>query len=783
MTSFSHVSKFTTIALCLNSKFWNYPSCRDNSADDPPYLSGAGATCTDANDIFSDPLYPATKWIYDMINIEEVWEQGIYGTGVRVRVNDNGVNPNHEEFADRFDLDASCEVVGPIDENGGWHGTAVAGIVAAGSDNSKCSVGVAPRATLSACNFMEMTYGGGEASFITKLDSFDISQNSWGFITCYKDTDPFERARRKLNECDFEEGSAPCDDCDFSQEITNQCKQSIFDYCSLSSNYENDQEACEDYLHLLIDGECTYQNEPIDKTAELETGILEGRDGKGIIFTFAAGNSFGTGEDVNMRRYQNSRYTIAVGAVGKDGSHASYSTPGAAVFVSAPGGDRESVTNMVTAGFDGGCRDATIGTSFACPIVSGVIALMLEVNPDLTWRDVQAILASTSRMIDNDPDDSTRVTNGGGYTHSNLYGFGVVDAAAAVKASRDWILLEAEESVQKSSGPVDLPIFDSSTTVLTSSLNVEIENGKDFIVESVEVSLGVSHFSRGDLDVTLTSPDGTVSILHPGGRPEITMTLEDDEKWDLMTLRNWGESASGTWTLTIKDIKVSADTECVDQSFMSFIENGSTTITCVSLDANGACINGEFVPDAEYFTSNPGRYEEVTQAKSETNGLTAAQACCVCGGGVTEEVLRDWDITVFGRHLDEPVGPTTSNAPTALPSISPSTSPSAKPSFKPSAMPSVSPSVTPSVSPSSSPSATPSVSPSSTPSATPSAFPSEAPSFVPTTTKLDAGDIAGYSIGSMLMVGAVIWFAYKIYTRMGPRAVVPDDTPKSHEFA
>jgi len=51
----------------------------------------------------------------------------------------------------------------------------------------------------------------------------------------------------------------------------------------------------------------------------------------------------------------NSRYTIGVGAVGKDGLHASYSTTGAAIFVAAPGGDDEAITNNVVAKPGGGC--------------------------------------------------------------------------------------------------------------------------------------------------------------------------------------------------------------------------------------------------------------------------------------------------------------------------------------------------------------------------------------------------------------------------------------------
>src|SRR5262249_54532457 len=49
------------------------------------------------------------------------------------------------------------------------------------------------------------------------------------------------------------------------------------------------------------------------------------------------------------------------------------------------------------------------GTSASAPIVSGVIALMLEANPDLSWRDVQEILVRSARQ--NNPTDKSWQTN------------------------------------------------------------------------------------------------------------------------------------------------------------------------------------------------------------------------------------------------------------------------------------------------------------------------------------------------------------------------------------
>lgn len=52
---------------------------------------------------FQDPLYDAQKWVYDMIRVVPVWKAGIFGAGVKVRVNDLGIDASNVEFQGRFD--------------------------------------------------------------------------------------------------------------------------------------------------------------------------------------------------------------------------------------------------------------------------------------------------------------------------------------------------------------------------------------------------------------------------------------------------------------------------------------------------------------------------------------------------------------------------------------------------------------------------------------------------------------------------------------------------------
>ena len=89
--------------------------------------------------------------------------------------------------------------------------------------------------------------------------------------------------------------------------------------------------------------------------------------------------------------------------------------------------------------------------------------------------------------------------------------------------------------------------------IASSTVTVNETLATGLATESVVVKLELLHASRGDLTIILTSPQGTESILHPGMRPENTH-LTGEERWQLMTVRNWGESPYGDWTLNVTDI-------------------------------------------------------------------------------------------------------------------------------------------------------------------------------------------------------------------------------------
>ena len=130
-----------------------------------------------------DPLSGLNNWAYDMINLYPVWDDGYTGEGIKIRVNDDGVEVDHDEFEGRFDvLENSCDWEDRFYKPtpGDSHGTKVAGIVLANAGNENCALGIAPEAKFSSCNIFA---GYNIFSMLShKPESYDISQNSWGYL-------------------------------------------------------------------------------------------------------------------------------------------------------------------------------------------------------------------------------------------------------------------------------------------------------------------------------------------------------------------------------------------------------------------------------------------------------------------------------------------------------------------------------------------------------------------------------------------------------------------------
>ena len=149
----------------------------------------------------------------------------------------------------------------------------------------------------------------------------------------------------------------------------------------------------------------------------VDSAMIRGRAGRGCIFVKSAGN---TGASITFPGSCRSD-VIAVGSIVTNGNYDGRSSFGDNLLVCAPGDTIWSTVpdNQI---------DKMSGTSMACPHVSGVIALMLERNPNLTINQVRQILAETASQIGDDVYD---IEAEFGYRHRR-YGYGLVNAYHAV---------------------------------------------------------------------------------------------------------------------------------------------------------------------------------------------------------------------------------------------------------------------------------------------------------------------------------------------------------------
>ncbi|CAH1799660.1 unnamed protein product [Owenia fusiformis] len=461
---------------------------------------------------FKDPFYSDMWYITNLgqtggtvgrdINVVKAWKRGYTGKGVVVSVLDDGLDHTHKDLKKNYDAEASADFNDEEDtkqdptpqKNGAnSHGTRCAGEIAAEANNNVCGVGVAYNAKIGGVRILDgpVTDLLESNALLFKNQHIDIYSASWG----------------------------PSDDG-------------------------------------------THMEAPHHYTAAaLEKGSKEGRGGKGSIFSWATGNGGLKGDDCGADGYTSSIYTISIGSINDDGLSAYYSeacsSTNAVIYTGGSHGtpfsgdyDNPKI-KVVTTDVNDGCIEGFVGTSAAAPLAAGCFALVLEANPELTWRDVQHIIAETARIPNRE--ETGWVMNGAGYHVSHNFGFGALDCGAMVAKAQTWNNVEAQH-ICLVNGTEDLAEVIESKGEVTATLTTDgCQDNPDAIItklEHVQAHVKINFTRRGDLEIFLTSPEGTTSQLLKARKHDDSNETVD---FTFMTTHSWGEKPDGTWTLRVKD--------------------------------------------------------------------------------------------------------------------------------------------------------------------------------------------------------------------------------------
>jgi len=432
-------------------------------------------------------------------HVEAAWELS-RGEGTIVAIVDDGVDVDHEEFRSSAKITAPRDVTFDDDDprpgEGDDHGTACAGVAVA--DGRFGASGVAPGARLMPIRLVSYLGSMDEAeAFRWAADhGADVISCSWG---------PFDGAWFDPN----------------------------------------------DPLHRR------FQPIPDHTRLAIEYAATQGRNGRGCVVLFAAGNG---DESVDLDGYASHPKVIAVAACNDAGKKSRYSDFGNAVWCTFPSNDVVgnhfgifTTDRRGVAGYnvglaelgdvDGDYTNDFGGTSSACPGAAGVAALVLSRNPELRAEEVRDILKRSCDRID---------PSGGGWNaegRSPKYGWGRLNARRAVELAAPAAPPSGAVTVIRATTAA-VPIPDLGTARLTT------EVADDRVIDALSVRVELEHTWIGDLVVKLVPPDGTGAavVLHDrlgGSTKNLRKTYAADAVPGLAALV--GRSPKGTWTLEASD--------------------------------------------------------------------------------------------------------------------------------------------------------------------------------------------------------------------------------------
>nr|CAH0100756.1 unnamed protein product [Daphnia galeata] len=286
----------------------------------------------------------------------------------------------------------------------------------------------------------------------------------------------------------------------------------------------------------------------------LYRGVKEGRKGKGAIYIWASGNGGRVKDNCNCDGYVSSIYTLSIGSVSEQGDFPWYGEQCPSTMAVTYSSGAYTDQKIATVDLNDTCTMDHTGTSAAAPLASGIVALALEANPNLTWRDVQHLVTWTSEYRPL-KDNIDWQENSAGFRVNPRFGFGLMNAAKYVQMAINWTSVP-EKSICLT------PSFNDSLPVLFTNKEwgiVEFETDgcsgtSDEVnyLEHVEVIANIEYPIRGQLEIDLISPSGTTTQLMKQ-RPKDKSKL-GYVNWPFMSVHTWGEMSKGRWKLIVTDV-------------------------------------------------------------------------------------------------------------------------------------------------------------------------------------------------------------------------------------
>ncbi|ODM92521.1 Neuroendocrine convertase 1 [Orchesella cincta] len=287
-------------------------------------------------------------------------------------------------------------------------------------------------------------------------------------------------------------------------------------------------------------------------------GVTQGRNGLGIIYVWASGNGGAKDDTCACDGYASNVFTLSIGSASESGTFPWYGEKCPSTLAVTYSSGAYTDQKIATTDLNDQCTTSHTGTSASAPLAAGIVALVLEANPKLTWRDVQHLTVWTAQpgpLIDN----PGWKMNDAGFQYNPRFGFGLMDAHGMVRTALNWTNVPAQRVCRIKPVPVEwkqINPLKPNIVEFQSDGCRGTENEINYI-EHVQVFTTVHYTNRGALQIDLVSPKGTKTRLLFPRKNDVSPT--GFENWPFTSAHTWGENPAGQWLFYLTDSTLDAD--------------------------------------------------------------------------------------------------------------------------------------------------------------------------------------------------------------------------------